>query len=203
VFMVDRHIADQTLQNNAAVIRRKMGDGCLYLFGPHLEHPDAPQANKIVADCIYQDCAPVYSKCHDPSAERSLWKEETTRFMLRIKRELSNARIVAVSLEMTPVTWRIGKKEYEPGKIRVFIESMWNRLKYFVKNGVAVVNSDDEQAMVQTVETITLRARRIKAGLNEKQDTTEDAAALFAELNRMSRMFINMYFRTQSKSIRR
>ncbi len=122
--------------------------------------------------------------------------------MRRIKRELSNARIVAFSLEMTPVTWWIGKKVYEPGKILEFIESMWKRLKYFEKNGVAVVIGDHEEAMIRTVETITLHARQIKNGFSEKQDTTEDATGLFVALNHMSRMFTNMYFRTLSKSVR-
>lgn len=202
VFMVDRHIADQTLHNKAAVVRRKMGDGCLYLFGPHLEHPHVPQANKIVADCIYQDCAPVHVKRPDTSAEQTLRPAETLDFMRKIKRELSNARIVAVSLEMTSVTWRIGNKVYEPGKIREFIQSMWKRLNYFEKNEIAIIAADDARVMVSTLEKITARVRQIKAGVNANNDTTADAAWLFGALNRVSRIFMNMYFGTQSKRIR-
>ena len=51
-FLVDRELARETLIGKAAVIRKRMGSGAFYLFGPHLEHPHYLKANRLVIDTI-------------------------------------------------------------------------------------------------------------------------------------------------------
>ena len=51
-FLVEESIARETLVGNVAAARKLYGRGVIYLFGPHFEHPDFPEANQIIFDCI-------------------------------------------------------------------------------------------------------------------------------------------------------
>jgi hypothetical protein len=48
LFLVDEALAEKTLLGKVAAARTGMGDGSLYLFGPHFEHPHFPMANLLV-----------------------------------------------------------------------------------------------------------------------------------------------------------
>ena len=57
-------------------------------------------------------------------------KGEWLRELLKdLKRELSNSRIMASGMDDFSVHWLIGNKYYEPEKISVFINTVWDKLK--------------------------------------------------------------------------
>ena len=126
-YLVDETIARQTLLGKAAAIRASLGKGHLYLLGPHFEHPHFQEANRLVADAIYWDGGRANRDARQAqNGVPALAVSSSQKLLATLKREVSNSRIVAVGLEMTPVRWRIGNKYYDPEKIRVFLDVMWN-----------------------------------------------------------------------------
>ena len=101
-------------------------------------------------------------------------------------------------MEMMPVSWLIGKKVYEPGKIREFLESMWKRLKFFERQKNIMINNGDEIAIVHYGKEITSQLRNIKIGIANGIDTVSLAKDLFEKLTLMSIIFFNFYFKTRS-----
>ncbi len=196
--LVDRDIARNTLVGNAAAVRVFLGDGSLYLFGPHFEHPHYRSANELVARAIFSD-APRRDTDHRPYAPQKQTGDESmpghTSWIRDLKRGLSNSRIVATGLEMRPVRWRIGSKFYEPEKIRVFIESMWKRLKRWEKDGAPGCPAASAAQLVRCTEETTTLLRRLKRELDAGTDTQPLAEALFDRLHHLSKTFLGAYFR--------
>ena len=119
------------------------------------------------------------------------------RFITDFKRELSNSRIVAAGLEMLPLKWTIGSKVYETGKIRVFLEALWQRVRSFEKGEALLVRTGQDDLLVQTSLQVTQNIRQIKKGWDRKTDTLSTATALFALLNQISALFLEIYFRSK------
>ena len=196
LFLVEKQLAHETLINTAAAVRVRKGDGCIYLFGPHFEHPHFLQANRLVAEAIYWDLRPK------PAAKRP-WSEgikplstrDSSMLLLTLKRELSNSRIVATGLEMLPVKWQIGAKIYEPEKLRVFLESMWRRLKPLEKNDRLFVAAETSQTLMADAAETTALLRRLKSDIDLGKDTRLLAGRLIHLLHRYSMSFLELYFR--------
>jgi len=198
VFLVDSEIARDTLIGKAAVIKKKMGEGHLYLFGPHFEHPCYPPANKLVADVIYLEAKENFPRAGDSEENITrLGGNETKRLIRNIKRELSNSRIVSVGLETVPVHWLIGNKIYEPAKIRVFLEAMWKRILLFERSGKVIVRDKNAEKMVECAFDTTFLLRKIRKKVGMGIDTLGLAERLFNNLNMLSTMFLDMYFKTK------
>ena len=88
-------------------------------------------ANKLVTDSIYWEMKPLIGKKkkdHQGTPLIVLSGTGLTNWLKGLKREVSNARIVANGLETNEVRWLIGNKIYEPIKIRFFLEAVWKRL---------------------------------------------------------------------------
>ena len=51
-FLVDTAAARDMLIGAAAAVRKRLGAGSLYLFGPHFEHPAFPAANRLLMDVV-------------------------------------------------------------------------------------------------------------------------------------------------------
>ena len=89
VFLADREIASNTMIGKAAVVREKMGEGHLYLFGPHFEHPSYPVANQLMADVIALEAAAgrnIIRQRSDDGA-KTIKGKEAGRLVRDIKRE--------------------------------------------------------------------------------------------------------------------
>ena len=198
VFLVDEEIAEDTLLGKAAVIRKKMGRGHLYLFGPHFEHPWFHEANKLLADAIYWDARDqqVAEKETDQD-EIKVGGGALRDFLRDIKREVSNSRIVAAGMETMPVRWMIGKKIYEPAKIRVFIEAIWQRIKPLESVKQIRLIEGRDTLMVRHASDTTAILREIKKGINLGNDTLPLAKKVFRVLNRTSTLFLDIYFRAR------
>jgi glutamine amidotransferase-like uncharacterized protein len=198
LFLVDRKLAEETLLGNAAVIREKMGHGHLHLFGPHFEHPHFTHANRYLVNAMMQD-SPHHSVPFRATEDETEMLEASLKneFVRDLKRELSNSRIVAAGLEMVPLKWTIGNKVYETGKIRVFLEALWQRMKPFEKEPFVLVTNGQSDLLLQTALHVTQHIRMIKKGWDQKEDTLHTATILFDLLNKTSALFLEIYFRSK------
>jgi len=198
LFLVDRTLAENTLLGNAAVIREKMGDGHLHLFGPHFEHPYFPKANHFLANAMMGDLPHQAVSLTGPEVKMEILAGSRKKGFIRdFKRELSNSRIVAAGLEMVPLKWTIGNKVYETGKIRVFLEALWQRIRSFEKEAFVLVRPAQDDLLVERALHVTTRIREIKKGWDRKTDTLQTATSLFALLNKTSALFLEIYFRSK------
>ena len=198
LFLVDRKLAEKTLLGNAAVIRERMGQGYLHLFGPHFEHPHFSEANLFLTNAMMHDLPHKTIPSENPEDGMTLLEGSKKKgFIRNFKRELSNSRIVAAGLEMIPLKWTIGSKVYETGKIRVFLEALWQRIRSFERGGSILVRAGEDDRLVQTALHVTENIRQIKKGWDQKTDTLETATSLFGLLNKTSALFLEIYFRSK------
>ena len=198
-FLVDEGLARDTLLGKSAVIRKEMGTGHLYLFGPHFEHPHFPVANQLLANIIYWDVqrtGPVAKK-GDLRKHMVVAGGDAKGLLRDIKREMSNARIVAAGLELMPVGWTIGNKFYEPAKIRVFIEAIWLRIKALERTGRIGMLAGKDALIVQCVSEVSRLLRDLRRDIDEGINTLNRAKRMFQVLNRACSVFLEMYFMTK------
>jgi glutamine amidotransferase-like uncharacterized protein len=195
LFLVDQKLAEKTLLGNAAVLREKMGDGHLHLFGPHFEHPHFIEANRYLANAMMHDLPHQRVPFVTPEDETQILEGSLKKEFIRdLKRELSNSRIVAAGLEMVPLKWTIGNKVYETGKIRVFLEALWQRIRALEKGTFILVQKGQDDFLVRTAVHVTQNIRNIKKGWDKKTDTLKTATTLFGLLNKTSALFLEIYF---------
>jgi glutamine amidotransferase-like uncharacterized protein len=197
LFLVDRRLAEKTLLGNAAVIREEMGDGHLHLFGPHFEHPHFKTANRFLVNAMMHDLpsrrVPFTTLENKTEILEGIKKKD---FIRDLKRELSNSRIVAAGLEMVPLKWTIGNKVYETGKIRVFLEALWQRIRALESKTFILVQKGQDDFLVETARYVTQHIRAVKKGWDQKTDTLKTATTLFGLLNKTSALFLEIYFRS-------
>lgn len=194
LFMTDQQLAYDTLIDKSAIVTKRMGKGQMFLLGPHLEHPHYLKANTLIADMIYQGIGELENNNYlsTPSTETSCQKN-LKKLWRDIKAELSNSRIVALSLEREPVKWQIGNKVYEPEKIRVFLEAMWSRW-----NKINVQNCGNETGLYVIfimAKRLTQLLRSIKNLIRLEKDTTEPAQEVFDHLKKLTASFLSFYFK--------
>jgi hypothetical protein len=195
-FLVDPELAHDTLIGKSAVIRKRLGAGSFYLFVPHLEHPHYRKANQLVIDTIRfeQKPEPVIL-ASGLSEETVLDQRRTGEWVRALKRELSNARIVVAGIENEPIFWRIGRKTYEPLKMRVFLEALWKRLPRMEKAGRLII-PERCRDLVENARDLTGKVRRLKNRWDGKQETAPLAEEIFNLLKRMAPDFLTVYFNT-------
>ncbi|MCB2225617.1 MAG: hypothetical protein KQH53_02985 [Desulfarculaceae bacterium] len=194
-FLAPPEVAAESLLGKAAVLRAPHGQGALYLFGPHFEHPGFPAANRLLASAIYADLPEQRAEAAPEPAD-ALSGRAAKDWLLAVKRELSNSRIVALGLEDHPARWLIGSKVYEPAKLRVFLEAMWNRLRALGKAPALRGSPDDLAALPGLLPGITAQARALKQGLDAGADTQALAEELFPALVAAASCFMKIYFAT-------
>ena len=196
-YLVDESIARETLLGKAAAIRASLGKGHLYLLGPHFEHPHFQEANRLVADAIYWDGGRVNNDT-DPVQKNvpALAAAPGQKLLKTLKRELSNSRIVAVGLEMMPVRWLIGNKYYDPEKIRVFLDAMWQRIKRLEKSGPLRTEPEIAVQLAAFAVKTTGLLRELKHRLDDSGDTDPLARDLFTLLPGFTTAFLGLYFQT-------
>jgi len=202
VFLVDERIAADTVLGKAAVIRQKMGKGCFHLYGPHFEHPRFAAANQLLIEAMLHDLRKGPSRIPEALLSHKIISGNECRNLLQsVKRELSNARIVAVGLETLPVYWTIENKVYETAKIREFIEPLWQRIKPLEKLNHLCILPDEASRLLQGASDIAGFLRSLKRDLKEGTDTLSKAKSLFPALNRTAALFLEIYFRTKRAGI--
>jgi len=199
-FLASQKIARKTLVGNGAVVRVPFKKGCFYLFGPHLEHPKFERANQFIIDSIILETGK--DKAYDKSDhgmkgfanKHGIYGKQARELLLTLRRELSNSRIVAGSLEFLPIHWLIGQKVYEPQKIRVYLESMWKRLKTLEKNTGLIIDPESYTRIKTAVGNLTIELRRIKQQVDNHLESLETAITIFDLLHVLSICFFDLYF---------
>jgi len=194
IFLVDEALAEKTLLGKVAAARTGMGDGCLYLFGPHFEHPRFPMANHLVATAIFWDMKRDRINRKSSDGEVILQGTAKKKLIVDIKREISNARIVSVGLEAIPVKWIIGCKTYEPEKIRVFLEAMWKRINQLERSRRICLQSGTSEQVVALACQVRQILREMKSRIDDHLDTQDLAGDLFNSLRRLTMLFLQVYF---------
>ena len=202
-FFVPRETAENTLIGKAAVIRVPKDDGCFYLFGPHLEHPHYLEANAFVANAVLWETAGSENGHHNSfrSDMAHLTGKPAKELIRDLKRELSNARIAASGLEFVPVRWMIGKKAYDPVKIRVFLEAMWKRIAALEKSGCLLIAPDARGRLVDEARQAARLLRGMKNDIDDGMDTLEQATLLFQSLQKLSVFFFELYFASKDRDV--
>jgi glutamine amidotransferase-like uncharacterized protein len=193
-FLVEEGLAERTLIGNIAVAKKSMGKGHLYIFGPHFEHPDYPWCNLFLAELIRKN-----QNGRPPQVQKDFSgnpiKGEALRELLKdLKRELSNSRIMASGMDDFSVSWLIGNKYYEPGKISVFINTVWNKLKDLESMSGLEVEKESLLRCIEISKEITKEIRIIKSEMREQDDATSLASKLFLDLKTLSSNFFRLYF---------
>ena len=204
-FLVNKEIARETLLDKAAVVRVPRGKGIFYLFGPHLEHPGFKEANELVVRAIYRDAAGQGEK--KVNGENTITREseiltgkEAVDLVKNLRRELSNSRIAASGLEFLPLIWIIGKKSYEPEKIRVFLEAMWKRVGSLGKMKTLHLQPGKKEEIPALAIQTTREIRRIKNNVDLGKETLAGATRLFGLLQSFSIAFFDLYFQSLMKN---
>jgi len=194
LFLVDESLAEKTLLGKVAAARTAMGDGHLYLFGPHFEHPLFPIANHLVAAAIFWDMKKGGENWKRSDSESILEGPAKEKLVRDIKRDISNSRIVAVGLEAIPVKWVIGCKTYEPEKIRVFLDAIWKRIKTLERSRRICAQPETCEEVVGVAFRVTQLLRRMKSRIDDHSDTQDLAWDLFDSLRRLTMIFLQIYF---------
>lgn len=203
-FFAPRKVAEKTLLGQGAIVRVPFQKGCFYLLGPHLEHPGFGQANQFILDAVVRETAGVQpppgsnNKPVDFFPRETITGKEAKELLLSIRRELSNSRIVTSSLEFLPVQWLIGQKVYDPLKIRVYLESMWKRLRLLEKARILVLGPGLWERITFAATQITLELRRVKQQIDENLESLNTAIHVFELLHVLSISFFDLYFATLS-----
>jgi glutamine amidotransferase-like uncharacterized protein len=199
-YLADPEIARNVLIGKTAICMKASGKGSIVLSGPHLEHPNYPKANAIIADAIFSSV-----KNKEIKRKKTQFKNKKTgSFLIRdIKREISNIRIVASALEYYKVSWKIGKKYYEPEKIRVYVETIWKFILYFEKlnNSTLNLNSvelEKAEKIIMLSKNAVKTIRKLKKAVDQNEDSNELAFELFNDLRPLAVDFFSIYFNCKS-----
>lgn len=173
-------IARETMIGKGAILKADYGKGRVWLLGPHLEHPDHPEANRLFINILGKWRASTSI----PDQPR-----EGTQELVAVRRLLSEARIAYLGLE--GASWTIGRKVWEHEKIGYFINAMWERVQLRELNGQKLIVPDTIES---ELSVIVRTMRGIRRDLALGQDTTERAEAMFAVLSSCASSFFEAYF---------
>lgn len=193
-FLVEEGLAERTLIGNIAVGKKSMGKGHLYIFGPHFEHPDYPRCNLFLAELIRKTQKGRPRKIQKDFCGNPIKGEGLRALLKDLKRELSNSRIMASGMDDLSIHWLIGNKYYEPEKISIFINTVWNKLKDLETNSGLEVEKESLLRCIEISKDITREVRTIKSEMREKGDATFLASELFLDLKTLSSNFFTLYF---------
>ncbi len=202
-FLIDEDIARQALIGKAAAVSKKYGKGRFYLFGPHFEHPNYPGANRvlfnILTDCNTQTCSA--GKIPETIAAGYDQAPEKNKF-LDFLSLLSNARIVALGLERAAYTWLIGKKVYDPEKIRVFLETMWQRARHInSKKWYTYIESGEIDELIRVCSEMLLVLKKLRGEAGKTLAADKTADRFFETLRVLTARFVSLYFRLQRNAL--
>jgi len=191
--LVDREIAEQTLANNVAIARKHLGQGVIYLLGPHFEHPHYPEANSVIFEAMLDGYGEHRRRLSGAEHDCRTAGRVTKKTIHTFKSEISNARIIALALERLPYTWLIGKKVYDPEKIRVFLESIWSRID--VLNGAVCASEQEIERLLAAAQQVNQRLKILKKEPGAGEVSASVAEKLFYDLRDMAAGFLSLYFR--------
>ncbi len=203
-FLVDEAFAEKTLIGNIAVAKKSMGKGRLYIFGPHFEHPHYPSCNIFLTEIIRKgqsgELHPVQEDFSEDRQHR-IRGEALGELLKDLKRELSNARIIASGINDFSIGWLIGNKYYDPEKISVFINAVWDKIKALESVPGSELDKNQLLRCVEISREIIKDIKIIKSEIQEQGDDTSLASELFLNLKTLSSRFFGLYFKVKRDQV--
>jgi len=193
-------LVEQMFYEKAAVVRKSLGQGVLWLFGPHCEHPGFPAANRSMINALYSELGRLPFKARDTGTGWTDFAGENhmdSAKLKTLKKDLSNARIVALGMESRGIHWRIGKKTYEPEKIRVFLEAVWPRLAWLLKQSSGWCPERKMNDILQHYQGLDAAIKSLAEAVSSGEETTNRATRLFERLRNGTACFLSVYFRNR------
>ncbi len=201
-FLVDEKIARETIIGSVAAAKKNLGQGTFFLFGPHFEHPDYVDANKILFDIIFNFASRSSQSIPKHSTSDHTDSGRIEKLYKKFLSEVSNSRIIALSLERSSYKWLIGRKVYDPEKIRVFLETIWNRARLLDnKDAYLYINVDETKELVGYLELIKETLRFLQNTQKLPENSVEEATQLFFNLRKATAKFLKIYFSYKNNSI--
>jgi glutamine amidotransferase-like uncharacterized protein len=200
LFLIDEHEAEITVVGKMAVCSKAVGKGKLYLSGPHLEHPHYPEANELLMEMLYDGLKD--KKVFFSDDEKTGESEDNLDLLKELKRELSGARIIALSIERESMTWLIGRKVYEPEKFRAFIDALWKRIGLLERNAKRSVSRDVFQELIAIAREMREKLKTLKTEMHSSSDTTSLVEEIINGLRSLASSCMNLYFRLKRRENR-
>jgi hypothetical protein len=101
---------------------------------------------------------------------------------------------MASGMDDVSAHWLIRSKYYEPEKIGVFINTVWNKLKDLEFLPGLEMEKESLLRCIEISKGITRELRTIRSEIREKGDTTLLASKMFLDLRALSSNFFRLYF---------
>ncbi len=198
-FLVKEELAVKTLIGKIAVCKKIIGDGELYILGPHFEHPHYPSCNLYLRKIIFKhlERGSFGVKKFFYEEGQSVSGDSLKGYLKDLKRGLSNARIQASGMNDVNREWLIGNKLYQTEKISVFLNVIWDKLKRL--ETLPDLKMDEERLWecIERSKSLPSVIQAIRHKMKEGEDTTSLATGLFENLKLLSACFLNLYFKSK------
>jgi hypothetical protein len=202
LYLTDAPIGRKVVLGTTAAIRKDLGQGSLFLFGPHFEHPFYPSANAIIANTIFwgmkEKDFPALKEVEsgvEPEANGS----SAELILTEIKREISNSRVYCMGMLSRPLRWQIRDKVYEPEKLLPFLNVIWKRIKplqrlIYHQRGVGRIHLMELERILSTVYTTKASLQRLNVSVREGGESSGMAEVALSELRNLTRLFLTLYY---------
>ncbi len=203
ILLTDAPIGRKVVLGTTAAIRKDLGQGSLFLFGPHFEHPDYPSANAIIANTIFwgiqeRNLTPIRQV--EPGVEGKAGSRAPELILTEIKREVSNSRVYCMGMLSRPLRWQIRDKVYEPEKLLPFLDMIWKRIKPLQslinhQRGVGSIHLLELERVLSAVYKTKATLQRLSVSVREGGDSSGMAEVALSELRNLTRLFLILYYR--------
>ena len=196
LFLVDEEVAARILLGAVAACRRRLGEGEMYLFAPHLENPHYRAGHPLLVRLLEEKARP---RPEHPRREASPPSAATggppsAADLDRLMKNASEARIVAFALEFHDLEWRLGEKYYDPAKIVALLDTVWRRLA----DGAAALTAAHADELADELGEVVTILKAIKRDAAASVDTLPAARRLFPLLSAAARRFVQSYLETRA-----
>ncbi|MGB9629102.1 MAG: hypothetical protein ACPL6D_10605, partial [Thermodesulfobacteriota bacterium] len=196
-FFVPKELAVKTLIGKIAVGKKSMGEGALYIFGPHFEHPHYPLCNLYLQEVIFKHLKKETSGVKNFYEEGEFIRGDSLKRSLKdLKRELSNARIQTSGMSDFNIEWWIGNKLYQSEKISVFLNFIWDKLRKVETFPDLEMDGPRLEQCIEISQSLPSTIQTIRRKMKEGDEMTSLAQGLFENLKRLSYSFLNLYFQS-------
>jgi hypothetical protein len=188
LFLTEESVAGETMIGRPAALRKEHGEGVLYLFGPHFEHPDHHASNAVIGSVLLNPMDHSFGNGKDAIGS----DEHEPKCAVRprdLRETVSNARIMYGGLE--GANWRIGQKTWDHEKIGYFINAIWERVVRAEETDMVL---DLPAEVLDGLSRCVARMKAIRLDMRSVIDTTSEAELLFRDLAETSSLFFDRYF---------
>jgi len=171
-FQVERGRAEAMVLGKPAAIHCRHGRGSLLLLGPHLEHPNYPDANAVLANLLGLNRGSL--QAHDEPKKPSA----------SLARSIADLKVAAMGLEGR--SFLVGNKLWDASRFLELVKAIEKRAGSMDPNETELVQSNLDE----------VRNTLVKTEVGEESDV-DDATVLLVE---SARICVDAHFRSASES---